>query len=160
MWKLLLWFATGMGLFFAVLGVAAQPQEGIRQAAAQQGVRPPAASDQLSWELLAQVSPQPQGNTMVPVFPASLLRLNGQTVKLQGFMFPMVAGEKHTHFMLSARPASCPYCIPGSPDQMVEVFSTTPIAFGYDPIQVTGKLAILSNDPSGLFYRITAAKPG
>ena len=55
--------------------------------------------------------------------------LNGQQVKLMGFIYPLEGGLEHEHFLLTAWPPSCPFCLPAGPSQMVEVFCKEPIEF-------------------------------
>ena len=42
---------------------------------------------------------------------------------------------------------------------MVEVKSKTPVKYTFEPVVLTGKLAILKDDPTGVFYRLTDALP-
>jgi len=80
-------------------------------------------------------------------------------VKVQGFMMPLEMGDKQTHFILSAMPVSCAFCMPGGPEQLVEVRTTKPVKYTFDPVVLTGKLAVLKDDPTGVFYRLTDAQP-
>jgi hypothetical protein len=45
--------------------------------------------------------------------------LDGQEVKLMGFIYPLEGGLKHEHFLLTAWPPTCPFCLPAGPSQMV-----------------------------------------
>jgi hypothetical protein len=49
--------------------------------------------------------------------------------------------------------------MPGGPESMVEVKMKTPVKYSFDALVVTGKLSVLKDDPSGIFYRITDAEP-
>ncbi len=42
---------------------------------------------------------------------------------------------------------------------MVEVKTKTPIRYSMEPVVVQGRLAVLRDDPYGLYYRITDAVP-
>jgi hypothetical protein len=66
-------------------------------------------------------------------------------------------GEKQSHFVLTATPPTCAFCLPGGPDQVIEVKAKTPIKYGYEPIQLTGRFEILHDDPMGLYYRLNDA---
>ena len=68
-------------------------------------------------------------------------------------------GDKQSHFILSAMPQSCAFCLPGGPEQLVEIKSKTPVKYTFDPIVLTGKLAVMKDDPTGVFYRLTDAVP-
>ncbi|MGH6631231.1 MAG: DUF3299 domain-containing protein, partial [Burkholderiales bacterium] len=78
-------------------------------------------------------------------------------VKVQGFMMPLQMGEKQTHFVLSATPQSCAFCLPGGPEAMVEVKTKAPVKYTFEPVVLTGKLSVLKDDPTGVFYRLTDA---
>lgn len=112
----------------------------------------------VSWNVLAQVKAKQVGQRIVPEFTDAVRALDRQTVKLQGFMLPIVAGEKHDHFLLTMRPPHCPFCLSLGPEYIVEVRARTPIKHTYDPIVLSGKFAVLADDPFGLYYRLTAAE--
>ena len=111
----------------------------------------------VSWKTLAEVTPVKQKDRFVPQFSKGIAGLDKKEVKLQGFMMPLDMGEKQTRFLLVALPPSCAFCLPGGPEQMVEVVAKSPVKYGFDPIILTGKLAVLTDDPMGLYYRLTDA---
>jgi hypothetical protein len=49
--------------------------------------------------------------------------------------------------------------VPGGPEQLVEVRTRTPVKYTFDPVVLSGKLAVLKDDPTGVFYRLTDAQP-
>ncbi|MBV8657622.1 MAG: DUF3299 domain-containing protein [Burkholderiales bacterium] len=112
----------------------------------------------LSWKTLMQVQAIQKGDLFVPKFDTALMKLDKKTVKLQGFMLPLGMGETQDHFILTATPPTCAFCLPGGPDQVVEVKTTKPVKFSYDPVALSGKLELLKDDPMGLYYRMTAAQ--
>jgi hypothetical protein len=112
----------------------------------------------VSWNTLAQVKARTEGNKVVPEFAPAVRQLHQQDVKLQGFMMPIVTGERHEHFLLTMRPPHCPFCLSLGPEYIVEVRARTPIPHTYDPIILSGKLNVLSDDPFGLYYRLTGAQ--
>ncbi len=111
----------------------------------------------VSWKTLAEVKPVKQKDKFVPEFGKAVTALDKKEVKLQGFMMPLDMGEKQTRFILAALPPSCAFCLPGGPEQMVEVQTKTAVKYGFEPIILTGKLAVLKDDPMGLYYRLTDA---
>jgi len=111
----------------------------------------------VSWKTLAEVKPVKQKDRFVPEFSKSVSALDKKDVKLQGFMMPLDMGERQKRFLLVALPPSCAFCLPGGPEQMVEVVAKTPVKYGFDPIVISGKLAVLKDDPMGLYYRLTDA---
>ena len=119
----------------------------------------PDRQDVVSWKLLAQVELVKMKDKFVPQFSAGVAALDKKEVKVQGFMMPLEMGDKQTHFILSAMPVSCAFCMPGGPEQLVEVRTNKPVKYTFDPVVLTGKLAVLKDDPTGVFYRLTDAQP-
>jgi len=111
----------------------------------------------VSWKTLAEVTPVREKDRFIPQFSKGVAALDKKEVKLQGFMMPLDMGEKQKRFLLVALPPSCAFCLPGGPDQLVEVLAKNPVKYGFDPIVVTGKFVVLKDDPMGLYYRLTDA---
>jgi len=111
----------------------------------------------VSWRTLAQVEPVKVKDRVVPQFADGVLKLNATEVKLQGFMMPLEMGDKQKHFVLSAMPVTCAFCLPGGPEALVEVRAKTAVKYSFEPVILTGKLAVLKDDPNGLYYRLTEA---
>jgi hypothetical protein len=111
----------------------------------------------VSWRTLAQVEAVRQKDRFIPQFSSNVLALDKQEVKLQGFMMPLDMGERQKRFILAAMPPSCAFCMPGGPDQLVEVQAKTPVKYGFEPVVVSGRLVVLKDDPMGLYYRLTDA---
>lgn len=84
--------------------------------------------------------------------------LEGQEVKLMGFIYPLEGGLEHERFLLTAWPPSCPFCLPAGPSQMVEVLCEEPIEFTEGAIVMGGRFELLEDDPSGMYYRMRDAK--
>ena len=112
----------------------------------------------VSWKLLGQVKTAQVGQRFVPEFAAEIRKLDQQDVKLQGYMMPIAAGEKHDHFLLTMRPADCPFCLSVGPEYIVEVKAKTSIKHTYEPVVLAGRLNVLRDDPYGLYYRLTEAQ--
>jgi hypothetical protein len=111
----------------------------------------------VSWKMLAEVTPVKEKDRFVPQFSKGITALDKKDVKLQGFMMPLDMGERQKRFLLVAMPPSCSFCLPGGPEQMVEVVAKNPVKYGFDPIVLSGKLTVLKDDPMGLYYRLTDA---
>ncbi len=111
----------------------------------------------VSWEILARVDFKTTKDRIIPTFAKEVLALNGQQVQLQGFMMPLDPGKSQKHFLISVNSATCPYCMPAGPEGVVEVKSSAPIKYGFEPIVISGKLSVLGNDPTGLFYKMSNA---
>jgi hypothetical protein len=119
----------------------------------------PERKDVVSWQTFSQVELVKQKDRYVPKFAAGIAALDQKEVRVQGFMMPLETGDKQTHFVLSATPQTCAFCMPGGPESMVEVKTKTPVKYTFDPVVVSGKLVVLKDDPTGIFYRITDATP-
>lgn len=111
----------------------------------------------VSWNTLAKVKQIKSKDRILPSFSKELMQLNGQEVTLQGFMMPLEPGEKQKHFLLSLNSPSCAYCLPAGPEGVVEIKSKTPVKYTLEPIFLNGRMSILSDDPMGLYYRLTDA---
>jgi hypothetical protein len=119
--------------------------------------------DTLSWELLAELdlgfTSKGPGQTEVQIrFPDAVKALDGKEVRLAGYMQPLDGGEKHSRFLLSAFPPTCPFCLPGGPAEIVEVEMKQPVKFSYETLTLKGRLTLLQDDPSGLLYRLSEAQ--
>ncbi|MEM7023250.1 MAG: hypothetical protein AAF637_11770, partial [Pseudomonadota bacterium] len=84
--------------------------------------------------------------------------LDAQDVKVMGFLYPLKGGVEHSHFLLTAWPPSCPFCLPAGPSQMVEVFAAEPVEFSEGAIMMGGTFRVLEDDPSGMYYRMDDAR--
>ncbi|WP_293799721.1 hypothetical protein, partial [Stenotrophomonas sp.] len=115
--------------------------------------------DVVPWELLADVKTRGVKNRLLPVFKPAQTQLHQKTQRIQGFMMPLEPGERQTHFLLSAVPLTCPFCVPGGPESMVEVRSRTPVKATNDPVVMQGRFLVLEDDAYGLYYRLTDAAP-
>ena len=113
----------------------------------------------VSWNTLAKVKQIKTKDRILPEFSKEIAALNNQEVKVQGFMMPLEPGEKQTHFLISLTPQSCNFCLPAGPEGVVEVRTKTPVKYTFEPIIVSGKMAVLKDDPMGLYYRLTDATP-
>lgn len=113
----------------------------------------------VSWSTLSHVEPNKQGDKIVLQFSDAILELDSKSVRVQGFMLPLDLGDKQHHFLLSAVPPHCPFCMPAGPDAIVEIVAKQKVAYSFEPVILSGKFAVLKNDPSGVLYRLTDAEP-
>nr|WP_295083227.1 DUF3299 domain-containing protein [uncultured Roseateles sp.] len=108
----------------------------------------------LTWTLLSSVTTKADKTRLIPIFPAAVQALDKKTVKVQGFMMPLEPGDKQKHFLLSSVPTSCSFCVPAGPEGLIEVRTKEPVRYSLEPVMVQGVLAVLNDDPYGLFYRV------
>ena len=160
-------------VLFLVAALAAAPAIAFSQGPAdKQGHVPPAGAPAVapdafkplpeikgvvSWKTLGQVELVKVKDQVAPQFSDGVLKLNATEVKLQGFMMPLEMGDKQKHFVLTAMPQTCSFCLPGGPESLVEVRTKTPVKYTFEPVVLSGKLAVLKDDANGLYYRLTEA---
>jgi uncharacterized protein len=140
----------------SVTGKAASPGR-IEQIPSDAAKPLPELKGVVSWKTLAEVQTVKQKDKFVPQFSNTIAGLDKKDVKLQGFMMPLETGDKQKRFILTAMPPGCAFCLPSGPDQLVEIQAKTPVKYGFEPIVISGKLAVLRDDPMGLYYRLTDA---
>jgi hypothetical protein len=81
-------------------------------------------------------------------------------VKVAGWMSSFEPGRKQTHFLLMGYPPGCPFHFHAIPNQFIEIKAATPFPLNEDKvIVVTGVLELMGEDESGIFYRLTSARP-
>jgi hypothetical protein len=108
------------------------------------------------WEVLQQArTVQKPDKKFVPEFTREIRSLDKKNVKLYGFMMPLDQSAKQKRFLLASFPPHCAFCLPGGPESMVEVVADKAIDFTYEPITVSGRLAVLDDDV--VYYRLTNA---
>src|SRR6202008_5860 len=71
----------------------------------------PDRNDVVSWKVLSQVELVKQKDRYVPQFAAAVAALDQKEVKVQGFMMPLQMGDRQSHFVLTAMPQSCSFCM-------------------------------------------------
>jgi hypothetical protein len=153
---------VGAAILAAALPVRALdttvPPTGLPSAADYAAQLLPEMKGVVSWKTLSQVEPVKQGGKMVPQFSRDLMGLDKKDVRVQGFIIPLDMGDKQKHFLLSAVPPHCAFCMPAGPDTIVEVLAKKPLAYGFEAIVVAGRFAVLKDDPAGVLYRMTDAE--
>ena len=134
------------------------PQAGLPTANDYSQTLLPERAGVVSWRTLSQVQPVKQNGKMVAEFSKAILSLDNKDVRVQGFIIPLDVGDRQKRFLLTAVPPHCAFCLPAGPDGVVEVTAKTPVKYGFEPIVVSGRFAVLKDDPSGVLYRLTDAE--
>lgn len=116
-----------------------------------------ARDDVVPWSVLTAVKTRRDNNRILPVFNLGQMALNQKSQRIQGYMMPLDPGEKQKHFLLSSVPLSCPFCLPGGPESMIEVKTKTPVKYSMEPLVVEGRFLVLNDDAMGLYYRMLDA---
>jgi len=154
-WSVLL----AIGFTLPAYGVTSSiPQAGLPTASEYGTTLLPERAGVVSWRTLAQVVPVQKDGRMANEFSKDILALDKRDVKLQGFIIPLDMGDKQKRFLLSDVPPHCSFCLPAGPDAVVEVIARTPVKYGFEPIVVSGRFAVVKDDAAGILYRLTDAE--
>lgn len=84
--------------------------------------------------------------------PPEVKAMNGRTVEISGFVLPLDGGEKTLHFLLSKRTPTCPFCPPGEPNEVIEVYTKTPVTWDDALLTVRGTFTLTNNTEMGVFF--------
>ncbi|MCP1727442.1 hypothetical protein J2T60_001407 [Natronospira proteinivora] len=124
---------------------------------------PPTPEGAVSWDLLGSTEEEMEvidgTSYMRPVYPPAVKELDGETIRIKGFIYPMQNQEHMEEFLFTALPPSCPYCLPAGAGYIIETRAADPIRFTWDAVLLEGELQLLEDDPYGLFYRLKDARP-
>lgn len=118
----------------------------------------PQRADVVAWSTLTRLDKKTLKTRIEPVFNAEQKALDKTVQRVQGFMVPMDTKPGQKHFLLTSVPLTCPFCIPGGPESMIEVKARSPVRYSLEPVVVEGKFLTLLNDEYGLFYRMVDAR--
>lgn len=94
-------------------------------------------------------------------FSPAILQHHRKRVILRGYMLPLTSPDTDlsiSHFLLSALPAHCPFCMPAGPARLIEVETDLPMAYTDQAVAIEGRFHALPSDASGMFYRLTDAR--
>lgn len=87
-------------------------------------------------------------------FTPEVKAMDGKPFTISGFMLPLESTETFKHFLLSKRTPTCPFCPPGEPNEIVEVFAKTPMKWEDRMVTMTGTLALTNQADKGLFFQM------
>ncbi|MEM1268575.1 MAG: DUF3299 domain-containing protein [Bacteroidota bacterium] len=114
--------------------------------------------DDTPWHLLMQAEGL---ETASPVLPDSLLQLDGQPIRLTGFMYPLEQQRGHRRFLLSPYPPGCPFHapngMPGTLSSTVEVIANERVPFTYEAVAIQGTFALADGAMGGVSYQLRDA---
>lgn len=118
----------------------------------------PKVDGALDWGQLARAGESMFRDGRISRFPADLHALDGQEVTLAGYMMPFRDGDRHSEFMLGALQFHCSGCMMGDLNRLVAVKAAEPVADANGPVVIRGRLRLLEDEASPLFYRLDAAR--
>ncbi len=87
-------------------------------------------------------------------YTAAVKAMENTPVTISGFMMPLESTETFSHFLLSKRTPTCPFCPPGEPNEIVEIFTKKPLKWDEGLIVVTGTMKFTKNPELGLFFQL------
>ena len=117
----------------------------------------PDRRDVLPWSVLTDIDKRIVNRRVQPIFPQRLAALHQSLVRIQGFMMPLDPGQEQRRFLLTSVPLTCSFCTPGGAESMVEVRTREPVKYTTSALVMQGRLHVLAQDPTGLYYRMSDA---
>jgi len=90
-------------------------------------------------------------------FPPEVKALDGTQVTISGFMLPVESTMKFKHFILAKRTPTCPFCPPGEPNEIVDVWLDKNIEYSERMLTVTGTFSFMNNQQFGMFFKLNHA---
>ncbi|MDR9366660.1 MAG: DUF3299 domain-containing protein [Balneolaceae bacterium] len=113
-------------------------------------------SPKISWDTLSKINWVIVKGNYEAVFTDEIKKIDGKTVEIQGFMFPLrIDSEGGEEFLLTSNPVSgCFYCVPGSSNSLVMVYPEEKIEYQFDPVVLVGTFELVPDDFYGLVYQL------
>jgi hypothetical protein len=96
--------------------------------------------------------------TYSAIHPQEVKDLKGKTITISGFMLPLEPTEKFRHFLLSKQIPTCPFCPPGEPNEVIEVYAKKPTRWIEDMTTYSGTFVLINDGEKGLFFRMIEAE--
>ena len=95
----------------------------------------------------------------VPVFGDDVKALDGEVVRVKGYIIPVEGYKSHTEFILSAFPYNmCFFCGGAGPETVMEVEALEPVEYSSEQVVLEGKLQLNDADINRLMYLLVDAK--
>lgn len=120
-----------------------------------------------SWKLLEQTKLNDRTDKKSgiiytkPIFPPSVLALNGKEIKIAGWMMPLENAKQQKHWVMLGYPPGCPFHMHALPNQFIEIKGSVAVPVNESKVHVmVGTLQLTGSDESGIFYRLINARPG
>lgn len=112
------------------------------------------------WRTLVttQIRENTNAGTFSAVHPPAVRALVNTNVQISGFMLPLDTTTRSRHFLLSKATPTCFFCPPGAPNEVIEVYATTPIPITDKLVVVTGRFALINDQEKGMFFRVNNAQ--
>ena len=118
----------------------------------------PAANGTIDWDLLAEAGETQLRDGEISRFPARLRALDNAEVRLAGYMMPFREGDTHAEFLLGGLQFHCASCMTQDLTRLVAVRAARPVSYSDGPVLLRGRLKLLEDGASPLFYRLDGAQ--
>lgn len=117
-------------------------------------------SDDPLWDTLMTSKVDVNGDTGAYriAFSDAVQALDGKNIKISGFLMPLEATETFSHVLLSRKAPSCFFCLPGEPNEMIEVHTDKPIGWSDNMVIFEGRLKLVKDEETGMVYVMEKAK--
>ena len=118
----------------------------------------PQAKDAL-WQALlkTKISVDTEKGLYGAKFSNDIKKLNGQKIKVTGFIMPLEPTITFKHFLLSKKTPVCGFCPPGEPNEVIEVFADKPEKWQDTLVAYEGQFELVNNREQGIFFRLNNA---
>lgn len=112
----------------------------------------------IDWDLLAEAGETQLRDGEVSRFPAALRALDDAEVRLAGYMMPFREGAAHAEFLLGGLQFHCTSCMTQDLTRLVAVRAAQPVTYAERPVLLRGRLKLLEDATSPLYYRLDDAR--
>ena len=137
-----------LALVFIFFGGALMAQGSDRQAA-------------IIWNTLSKITFKKQYDDLlgfkvdIPVFSEDVKKLDGQELRIRGYIIPVEGYKGQKEFVFSAYPYNmCFFCGGAGPETVMEVFATEEIEYTAEAIIIKGTLRLNDEDINRLMYSL------
>ena len=92
-----------------------------------------------------------------PEFTPEVKKLDHQTIRIKGYMFPLDGAEEQNQFLFGPFPLNCPFQYHVTPALVIEAHmpDDKAVKFSYDPLTIEGTLELVPEDKEfSTFYRL------
>jgi uncharacterized protein len=115
------------------------------------------SEDQL-WKTFAQCKLRSNKDFTYDIsYNAGVKAMSGKEITISGFMLPLETKPQSSHFLLERRAPTCAFCPPGEPNEVMEVFSTRPMAWNENLVTLSGTLILPNDGKKGIFFQMKEA---
>ncbi len=115
-------------------------------------------SDDHIWSLFAKCKIKIKKDFSYSIaYISGVKAMNHKNITISGFMLPLEATDKFSHFLLSKNAPTCAFCPPGAPNEVVEVFSSKSMMWKENLITFSGTLNLVNDGKTGVFFQLKDA---